>query len=69
MQLDLPRIGSSELVTMLKKDTEYYIDLCKEEGNAPQRNLVQQHIEMLISEIKTRDGYKNIDWDLIPCEA
>ncbi len=36
------------------------MDLCKAEGNDHNRKLVENHIELLTAEIKSRDGDKEI---------
>jgi predicted P-loop ATPase/GTPase len=42
------------------KDTEYYIDLCKNENSRPQRAIVKNHIDLLVAEIKSRDSHKDV---------
>jgi len=66
MQRDISSIESAELVQMLMKGTEYYMDLCKEDGDVRKRNIVQEGIDLIIAELKSREGYVEIikDTDL-----
>ncbi|HTE23768.1 hypothetical protein [Flavitalea sp.] len=63
MQQDLTRIASSELVEMLIKDTEYYMDLCKTVGNDRNKKIVEKHIELITTELKSREDYKEVFQD------
>ncbi|HMJ47771.1 MAG TPA: hypothetical protein VK498_10585 [Ferruginibacter sp.] len=57
MLQDLTIVPSGDLVDMLLKDTQYYMDL-KADGNYTQRAVVKKHIEQIIAEIKNREGFK-----------
>jgi hypothetical protein len=58
MQSDLKHIASSELVEMLMKNTEYYMTLSGIDADTEQRKLAKKHIDLIVSEIKTREGFK-----------
>jgi len=60
MQPDLANIQSSELVEMLIKSTEYYIDLCKTDQDINKRKVVQERLELITTELKNRDGYDEV---------
>jgi hypothetical protein len=61
MQQELKNIPSNDLVEMLIKSTEFYMQLCKEaEGDVNNRKLVQTHIDQIIAEMKNREEYKDV---------
>lgn len=60
MQSDLKHIASSELVEMLMKNTEYYMTLSGIDADASQRKLAKKHIDLIVLEIKSREGFKQV---------
>ncbi|HMK04449.1 MAG TPA: hypothetical protein VK489_09665 [Ferruginibacter sp.] len=57
---DFATIPSNELVDMLLKDTEYYMMLTKDNTNPPEKMLVQNHINLIVAELKNREGYSEV---------
>ena len=45
---------------MLMRDTEYYMEVCKDDTQPEKRVIVKRHIEAIIAEIKSREGYKEV---------
>lgn len=60
MQQDFTAIPSSQLVDMLLKDTEYYMMLTKENTDLKRKRLVQEHIDLILAEMKSRKGYSEV---------
>ncbi len=60
MQPDFTKIASSDLVDMLIRDTEYYRELCKLDEYSPNRKEVVKHINLIITELKSREGFKEV---------
>ncbi len=60
MQPDLKHITLSELVEMLMKSTEYYMTLSGIGAETDQRKLAKKYIDLIVSEIKTREGFKQV---------
>lgn len=60
MQKDLTSISPPELIEMLIKSTEYFMSLNGLEENIPKKKLAQQQIDLIVAEIKTRQGYGDV---------
>jgi hypothetical protein len=60
MQPDLKNISSAGLVERLRKNTQYFMLLCKTGADAGQRKVAKEYIDLIIAEMKTRDGYEDI---------
>lgn len=60
---DLKIVSSSDLVDMLMKNTEYYMSLCKIGADVDKRKIAENYIDLIMDEIKTRDGFKEIVMD------
>lgn len=60
MRSDLKNIASGELVEMLMINTEYYMTLSRIDADTDQRKLAKHHIDLIINEIKTREGFKEV---------
>jgi hypothetical protein len=60
MQNDLTQISSSVLVDMLIRDTEYYKILVSVNADSAQKKLVNDHINLILVEMKSREGYREV---------
>lgn len=60
MQPDLKNISSPDLLERLQKNTQYFMLLCKTGADAGQRKVAKAYIDLIVAEMKTRDGYEDI---------